>query len=96
MRQQPETIGEVILLYVKRVYGTQVEASLRWSCSPTFLNQVIKGERRPTQQMLDAIQYRHVETWVPRDAAMPAGALPMALSTADIAGVDLPDGSQHG
>jgi len=78
MKQQPETIGEAILLYVKQHYGTQSEASIAWHCSRTMLNEVIHGSRRPTQRMLNAIGYCHVETWLPRSAALPNGALPMA------------------
>jgi hypothetical protein len=77
MRQQPETIGDQVLLYVQEQYGTQAAAAIAWSCSPTMLCEVIRGTRRPTQRMLNAIGYRYVETWLPQSTALPAGALPM-------------------
>lgn len=80
MRQQPETIGDVVLLYVKQHYGTQAAAAIAWSCSTTMLNQVIQGERRPTQRMLNAIGYRYVETWLPQAMPLPADALSLAAS----------------
>lgn len=90
MRQQPETIGDQILLYIQQNYGTQAAAAIAWSCSPTMLNQVVQGERRPTQRMLTAIGFRHVEAWLPQSAALPASALPLTTH-----GMDLPDGGQQ-
>lgn len=77
MRQTPETIGDAILLYVREQYGTQVAAAIALQCSTTMLNEVIHGARRPTERMLTAIGYRHVETWLPMSAPLPASALPL-------------------
>lgn len=78
MRQQPETIGDAILLYVQQQYGTQTNAAIAWHCSTTMLSEVIRGTRRPTERMLAAIGYRHVEAWLPLSVALPASALPMS------------------
>lgn len=78
MRQQPETIGDVILLYVKKNYGTQAAAAIAWHCSTTMLSEVIRGTRRPTERMLAAIGYRYVEAWMPLSLRLPEAALPMS------------------
>jgi hypothetical protein len=90
MRQQPETIGDVILLYVQKNYGTQAAAAIAWHCSTTMLSDVIRGTRRPTERMLAAIGYRYVEAWMPLSLRLPEAVLPMSP-----AGVALPDGAQR-
>lgn len=77
MRESPETIGDAILLYVRKHYGSQSAAAIAWHCSPTMLSEVVRGTRRPTERMLSAIGYCHVEVWMPVSDRLPDSALPL-------------------
>lgn len=77
MRESPETIGDAILLYVRKHYGSQSAAAIAWHCSPAMLSEVVRGTRRPTERMLSAIGYCHVEVWMPVSDRLPDSALPL-------------------
>lgn len=83
MKYTPETIGEAILAHIKANFGTQRAAADAFGCGHTFLNQVVHGERRPSDTMLQAIGFRHVEAWLPADCALPCGALPLRKDSHD-------------
>jgi hypothetical protein len=67
MKYEPETVGDRVLIHVKRVYVTQTNAAKAWGISLCYLNQVVHGKRPPPQVVLDALGLE----WrlVPKEAA---------------------------
>lgn len=50
-----------LLGYIKKKYGSQVEASRVWGISPQQVNNMIKGLTRITQPILDELGYEKVK-----------------------------------
>lgn len=50
-----------LLAYVKKTYGSQIEASRAWGISPQHVNNMIKGLKPLTDKVLDEMGYEKVK-----------------------------------